>query len=92
MCDDEGGSALKQSGDTFLNKALGVGIDAGGSLVEDEELWAQIMDETPLKKWATPKEIAQWAYFMTVTNTFCTGQSIIIDGGESINHHFVWKD
>ena len=74
-------------------------IDPGGVLtplnacvIEDEELWAQIMEETPLKKWATPEEIAQWAYFMTVTNTFCTGQSIIIDGGESINHHFVWKD
>ena len=38
----------------------------------------------------TPEEIAQWGYFMTVTNTFCTGQSIVIDGGESINSHFVW--
>ena len=74
-------------------------IDPGGVLtplnacvIEDEELWAQIMEETPLKKWATTEEIAEWAYFQTVTNTFCTGQSIIIDGGESINHHFVWKD
>lgn len=74
-------------------------IDPGGVLtplnecvINDEELWAQIMDETPLKKWATPEEIAQWAYFMTVTNTFCTGQSILIDGGESINYNFVWKD
>ena len=49
------------------------------------------MNETPLKKWATPEEIAEWAYFLTVTNTFCTGQSIIVDGGESINSHFVWK-
>ena len=38
------------------------------------------------------EEIAQWAYFLTVTNTFCTGQSIIIDGGESIKHNFVWKE
>ena len=74
-------------------------IDPGGVLtplndcvVNDPELWAQIMEETPLKKWATPEEIAQWAYFMTVTNTFCTGQSIVIDGGESIKHNFVWKD
>ncbi len=56
------------------------------------ELWAQIMDETPLKKWATVEEIAEWAYFLTVTNTFCTGQSILVDGGESINFKFVWKD
>lgn len=74
-------------------------IDPGGVLtplnqcvIDDPTLWAQIMEETPLKKWATPEEIAEWAYFMTVVNTFCTGQSILIDGGESINHNFVWKD
>ena len=74
-------------------------IDPGGvftplndCVISDKELWAQIMDETPLRKWATPEEIAQWAYFLTVTNTFCTGQSIIIDGGESIKHNFVWKE
>ena len=74
-------------------------LDPGGVLtplnecvMNDPELWAQIMDETPLKKWATPEEIAEWAYFLTVTNTFCTGQSILVDGGESINYHFVWKD
>jgi len=74
-------------------------LDPGGVLtplnacvMEDPELWAQIMEETPLKKWATPEEIAQWAYFLTVTNTFCTGQNILVDGGESINYHFVWKE
>ena len=74
-------------------------LDPGGVLtplnecvINDPELWAQIMDETPLKKWATPEEIASWAYFLTVTNTFCTGQNILVDGGESINYHFVWKD
>lgn len=74
-------------------------LDPGGVLtplnacvINDPELWAQIMEETPLKRWATPEEIAQWAYFMTVTNRFCTGQSILVDGGESINYHFVWKD
>ena len=74
-------------------------IDPGGVLtplnecvIQDPELWEQIMEETPLKRWATVEEIAQWAYFMTVTNTFCTGQSIVIDGGESIKHNFVWKD
>lgn len=74
-------------------------LDPGGVLtplnecvMNDESLWAQIMDETPLKKWAAPEEIAEWAYFLTVTNTFCTGQSIIVDGGESIKHNFIWKD
>ena len=61
-------------------------------VMNDPALWAEIMEETPLKRWATAEEIAQWAYFLTVTNTFCTGQSIVIDGGESIKHNFVWKD
>jgi len=74
-------------------------LDPGGVLtplnncvINDEKLWADIMKETPLKRWATPEEIAEWAYFMTVTNTFCTGQSIVVDGGESINYNFVWKE
>ena len=74
-------------------------LDPGGVLtplndcvINDPALWAQIMDETPLRRWATPEAIAEWAYFLTVTNTFCTGQSILVDGGESINYHFVWKD
>ena len=41
---------------------------------------------------ATAEEMAEWAYFLTVTNKFCTGQNILVDGGESINFNFVWKD
>ena len=74
-------------------------LDPGGVLtplnecvMNDEKLWAEIMNETPLKRWATPEEIAEWAYFLTVTNSFCTGQNILVDGGEAINYHFVWKD
>lgn len=74
-------------------------LDPGGVItplndcvMNDANLWAQIMNETPLKKWATADEMADWAYFLTVVNTFCTGQNILVDGGESINYHFVWKD
>ncbi|MBE6664905.1 MAG: SDR family oxidoreductase [Ruminococcaceae bacterium] len=74
-------------------------LDPGGVLtplnecvMNDPVLWEQIMNETPLKKWATPEDIAEWAYFLTVVNTFCTGQCILVDGGESINYHFIWKD
>lgn len=74
-------------------------LDPGGVLtplndcvVNDPELWAEIMNETPLKRWATAEEIAQWAYFLTCVNGFCTGQNILVDGGESINYNFVWKD
>lgn len=74
-------------------------LDPGGVLtplnecvMNDPKLWSEIMDETPLKRWATPEEIADWAYFLTVINAFCTGQNILVDGGESINYNFVWKD
>ena len=74
-------------------------LDPGGVLtplndcvVNDPKLWDEIMQQTPLKRWATTTEIAQWAYFLTATNRFCTGQSIVVDGGESINFHFVWPE
>ncbi len=74
-------------------------LDPGGvftplnqCVIDDKDLWELIMKETPLKKWATAEEIAEWAYFLTVVNTFCTGQNILVDGGESVNFNFVWKD
>ena len=73
-------------------------LDPGGVItplnecvINNPKLWEQIMNETPLKRWASVEEIAKWAYFLTVENTFCTGQSIIVDGGESINFKFVWE-
>ena len=41
---------------------------------------------------ATPREIAEWVYFVGVTNRFMTGQSILVDGGEAGNAQFVWPD
>ncbi len=74
-------------------------LDPGGVLtplnqcvIDDPTLWEQIMHETPLKRWATPEEMAEWAYFLTVINKFCTGQNILVDGGEAINYHFVWTE
>lgn len=72
-------------------------LDPGGvvtplneCVMNDPELWQEIMKQTPLKRWAAAEEIARWAYFLTVENTFCTGQSIVVDGGESINSNFIW--
>lgn len=74
-------------------------LDPGGVLtplnecvMNDPALWDEIMNETPLRRWATPEEIAEWAYFLTAVNKFCTGQNILVDGGEAINYNFVWKD
>mgnify|MGYP000733120891 FL=1 len=55
--------------------------------MEDKVLWNEIMEQTPLKRWMTVEEAADWAYFMTVTNRFCTGQNILIDGLEAGNAH-----
>lgn len=68
----------------------GVHTPLNDCVVNDPLLWSKIMEQTPLKRWAIAEEIAQWAYFLTIENTFCTGQSIVVDGGESINSHFVW--
>ncbi len=72
-------------------------LDFGGVLTElnqhiydNPSLWEEIMDLTPMKRWMTVNEAADWAYFMTVTNRFCTGQNILIDGLEAGNAHFVW--
>lgn len=74
-------------------------LDFGGVLtelnkpvMEDKSLWNEIMKQTPLKRWMTVEEAADWAYFMTVTNRFCTGQNILIDGLEAGNAHFVWPE
>ncbi len=80
-------------------KAICNSIDPGGVLtelnkcvIEDEKLWNQIMELTPLKRWATPEEIAEWIYFVGVNNRFMTGQNLLIDGGEAGNANFIWPE
>lgn len=69
----------------------GVITDFNKPVMEDPKLWKEIMDVTPLKKWATPYEIAQWSYFLTVINKSMSGEDILIDNGEkNLNATFVW--
>lgn len=69
----------------------GVTTELNKPVLEDPELWESVMQVTPLKKWMSPEDCAEWIYFMTCVNTFCTGEDIIIDGGESkLNQNFVW--
>ena len=52
-----------------------------------------MMKNYGIRLWNRPlDEAADWAYFMTVTNRFCTGQNILIDGLEAGNAHFVWPE
>ena len=59
-------------------------------IIDSPELWEQVMNETPLNKWAQASEIAEWTYFVAVVNKSMTAQDIIIDNGESARAHFVW--
>ncbi|MBQ3925262.1 MAG: SDR family oxidoreductase, partial [Firmicutes bacterium] len=78
-------------------RAMANSIDPGGVVTElndhvmkDERLWKQIMDLTPMKRWAEPEEIAEWIYFVAVVNRSMTGQNLLIDGGEAGKATFVW--
>ena len=70
----------------------GVLTELNAPVIEDKKLWDEIMELTPLKRWATVEEMADWAYFLTVTNKFCTAQNILVDGGEAANFKFVWSE
>lgn len=67
----------------------GVYTNMNSSVIDDPDKWHKIMQMTPLKRWATPEEIAEWIYFFTYINRSCTAQDLIIDNGESFNHVFV---
>ena len=69
----------------------GVLTELNLSVIEDDECWQEIMDMTPLKKWATAEEAAEWIYFITMVNKSMTAQDVIIDNGEMHNHTFVWN-
>lgn len=68
----------------------GVLTDLNAHIIKNPTLWQQVMDETLLPKWATPEEIAQWAYFVTVCNRSMTAQDLLIDNGEAAKSNFIW--
>lgn len=69
----------------------GVSTDLNLPVMRDKTLWQKIMDVTPLRRWASPEDIAEWIYFLTAVNKNCTGQDILIDNGEKdLNGTFVW--
>ena len=89
------GSASGHTGSEFPAYAAskgGVITPLNRCVMEDERLWSQIMELTPLKRWATAQEIAEWIYFAAVTNRFMTGQSLLIDGGEAGRTQFIWPE
>ncbi|MBO4284108.1 MAG: SDR family oxidoreductase [Clostridia bacterium] len=71
----------------------GVLTESNDPVINDPALWKKIMDVTPLKKWATVDEIADWVLFLTLTNRSMSGQNLLIDNGEKdLNSTFVWTE
>jgi 3-oxoacyl-[acyl-carrier protein] reductase len=71
----------------------GVTTELNEPVMSDKNLWNQIMNLTPLKKWASPEEIAQWVYFLTCINKSATGIDVIIDNGENTcSSKFIWPE
>ncbi len=68
----------------------GVTTELNAHVMNDPKLWAEIMNETLIPKWASAEEIAEWSYFVTVVNKSMTAQDILIDNGEAAKSNFVW--
>ena len=62
-------------------------------VVRDGKSWKKIMSVTPLKKWMTVEEVADWVEFLTLRNRSMSGQNLLIDNGENdLSDTFVWPD
>ena len=48
-----------------------------------EEQLSQIIKNIPLDRLGCPAEVADLVYFLTVNNSYISGQNIVIDGGYS---------
>ena len=68
----------------------GVLTDLNAHIIDNPELWDQVMNETLLPKWASVDEIAKWTYFVAVVNKSMTAQDILIDNGEAAKSNFIW--
>lgn len=68
----------------------GVYTEASDNIILNKEKWDKVMSQTPLRKWVSSSEAAEWIYFLTVRNKSCSGQDIIVDNLESLNGEFIW--
>ena len=68
----------------------GVITQANRHILEDPELYAAVLRETLLGKWAEPEEVAELAYYLTAVNRSITGEDILMDNGEMLKSNFIW--
>lgn len=68
----------------------GVDTPLNQPVVKDIYKWNSILNETPMRKWMTAQEAAEWIWWVGIRNKSMTGQDIIVDNGEFFNHTFIW--
>lgn len=68
----------------------GVSTPLNKHILDNPSMLKKVLSETMLNRWATADEIAEWIYFLTVTNKFMTAQDILVDGGEAAKSNFIW--
>lgn len=68
----------------------GVITESNSHILDDENLYKAVLDETLLGRWSSVEELAEWAYFVTVINKSMTAQDILIDNGEAAKFNFIW--
>ena len=68
----------------------GVITPANEHILSSEDLYAQVIAETLLGKWAEAEEVADLAWYLTMVNRSITGEDILIDNGEMLKSNFIW--
>ncbi|MBQ6410818.1 MAG: SDR family oxidoreductase [Atopobiaceae bacterium] len=68
----------------------GVVTESNAHILESEELYAAVLAETLLGKWAQPEEIADLAWYLTMVNRSMTGEDLLVDNGEMLKSNFIW--
>lgn len=70
--------------------AGGVTTELNKHILDDPKLLKEVLNETMLNKWASPEEIADFIYFISVINKSMTGQDLLVDNGEALKSNFIW--
>ena len=68
----------------------GVMTESNDKIITDKAKYQAVLNETLTHKWASPNEIAEWAYFLTVINKSVIGEDILVDNGEILKSNFIW--
>lgn len=71
----------------------GVYTSSNNTVLNNSDAMKKIMAVTPLKKWMSVEETADWVLFLTLQNRSMSGQNLLIDNGEyNLNPMFVWDE